>query len=216
MNNPQTYGWDWRHLKGSHTALKWIHRDLTSVDAVLPLVPGRRAVVQAGGNVGLFPKRLAQEFQTVYTFEPDAGLFSMLQANAPEPNIIKFQAALGEARGLVDTSAERRDGKRLAHHEGLTHIVPGGVVPTLRIDDLGLPVCDLIYLDIEGWELYAVRGAVETIARCRPVVVVEMDANAGFVGVSPEALRQTLTGAGYRHATQLLSDHVFLPTERAA
>ena len=216
-----TYGWDWSAFCGSRVGLALNHRDLSSIDAVLLLVPGRTAVIQAGGNLGIFPKRLAQEFRTVYTFEPAADLFALLQQNAPEMNIVKFQAALGDARGLIGLSRERRDGKQKhgkikPSHEGITHIAGSGVVPTLRIDDLALPVCDLIYLDIEGWELHAVRGARDTLARCRPVLVVEMNQNAGYVGLTPEEIRAAIAVSGYRLATRMLSDEVFLPVERAA
>lgn len=216
VTNPQTYGWNWGTFHGSREGLALNHRDLASLDTVLTLVRGRTAVVQAGGNLGLFPKRLAQEFATVYTFEPAASLFAMLQHNAPELNIVKFQAAVGDVRGLVGTACVRREGKTRAAHEGITHIVKNGVVPTLRIDDLALPVCDLIYLDVEGWELYAIRGAVETIARCRPIVVVEINQNAAIVGFAPETLRAEILAHAYRAATRVLSDEVFVPLEVAA
>lgn len=48
-----------------------------------------------------------------------------------------------------------------------------GGLPTLCIDDLSLRECDLIYLDIEGYEFRALRGALATIERCHPVIVVE-------------------------------------------
>lgn len=213
--NPLTYGWNWAGFAGSEAALALNRRDLQAVDAVLRIVTGRTAALQAGGNLGLFPKRLAQVFTTVYTFEPSVSLFPALQHNAPESNILKFQAALGDARGLHGTACVRREGKHKKPHEGVTHMVADGVVPTLRIDDLALPVCDLIYLDIEGWELYALRGAAETLARCRPAVVVEVGVSIALVGLTAEDVRAAIRSAGYRFVTRLLSDEVFLPAEAA-
>jgi FkbM family methyltransferase len=197
---------------GSATALKWSHRDLDHLEAVLQIVPGRTAVVQAGANLGVFPKRLAREFAAVYTFEPAADLFQMMQVNAPEPNIIKFQAALGYERALVDTCRVRRDGKPNAH-EGITHVVPGGAIPTIRIDDLALPVCDLIYLDVEGSELPALRGAVDTLGRCRPVVAIEVNKNLRYVGVTEDELVGFVQSCGYRYAFSAGSDRAFVPAE---
>ena len=216
MKNPQTYGWDWSTFKGSKGGLSLNHRDLTSLDTVMTLVKGRTAVVQAGGNLGLFPKRLAQEFQTVYTFEPSPDIFPMLCYNASERNILKFQAALGDLRGLVGSACVRREGKTKAPHEGVTHIIPKGNVPTLRIDDLCLPVCDLIYLDVEGSEHVAVLGAVDTIQRCRPVVVVEVNQNVEIVGLTPDIVRASILRRGYKFLTRVLGDEVFVPLERAA
>lgn len=199
-------------MRGSPEAIKWGRRDVLRLETVLPIVPGRTAAVQAGGNLGIFPKRLASEFATVYTFEPDPDIFEMLMANAPERNIVKVQAALGENRGLVGTSRVRRDGKP-NNHEGITHVVPEGTIPTFLIDDLALPVCDLIYLDIEGFELYALRGAQETLARCRPVVVVEINKSLQYVGLTAEAVTGFITSRGYKHALSMGSDQMFIPAE---
>jgi FkbM family methyltransferase len=163
-------------------------------------------------NLGVYPRHLSYVFGTVYCFEPSVELFPMLVANAYETNIIKIQAALGFERGLVGTSRERRDGKTNAH-EGITHIDGPGPIPTLQVDDLGLPVCDFIQLDLEGYELYALRGASQTLARCRPVVCVEINKSLGFVGIDEEDVRGFLRGLGYRFVMRLGSDEGYVPEE---
>lgn len=200
-------------LVGSAEALKYSTRELANLERVLELVPGRTACVQAGGNLGVFPKRLAESFETVYCFEPDPDCFAKMQRNAPAENIVKIQAALGDLRRMVSTSHVRRDGKS-NHHEGITHTVPGGSIPTLMIDDLGLRVCDLVYLDIEGGELSALRGAQETLRRCRPVVAVEINKNLKYVGVTETEIVDFIQSRGYRFALQAGSDRAFVPVER--
>lgn len=201
-------------MKGSPTALKFARRDLPHLDAVLALVPGRTAVVQAGACLGVYPSYLAKMFETVYCFEPAADLFTVMTQNAPADNIVRFQAALGDVRGLVGTSRIRRDGKTNAH-EGITHVVPGGTTPTLLLDDLSLPVCDLVQLDLEGMELAALRGAVQTLHRCRPVVVLEINKNLQYVGITEDEIRSFLTAHGYRYALSAGSDKAFVPVEWA-
>lgn len=199
-------------LVGSKASIKYTMRDLPYVDRIVPLARGRTACVQAGGHIGGFPKRLAQDFETVYTFEPAADLFALLVQNAPEPNIIKFQAALGDEHKLVGLSRVRRDGKPNSH-AGITHVAGDGVVPTLRIDDLGLPICDLIYLDIEGSELFALNGAVNTIEKCRPVLAIEVNKSQELAGFLQEGLRYRIRGMGYRFVMRLSSDEVYVPVE---
>lgn len=215
MKNPRAYGWDWNRFKGTPEGLKWNYRDLSTLDAVMKMTLGRTAVVQAGGNLGIFPKRLAQEFKAVYTFEPDSKCFEKLMANAPEHNIVKFQAALGCDRVLVSTSGTRRDNKPV-RHEGITHVAGDGIIPTIAIDDLGLQVCDLIYLDLEGYELFALRGGKETIARCRPVVVSEINKCIGFVGFTEDDVRRCILDQGYRFVKKMHSDEIFVPQETSA
>ena len=52
-----------------------------------------------------------------------------------------------------------------------------GNIPTLLIDDLNLTECDLIMLDVEGYELHALNGAIETIKKYGPVICVEHQAS---------------------------------------
>jgi FkbM family methyltransferase len=206
------HGWDWRRFRGSELALKWNRRDLDSLAQVLAIVPGRTAAVQAGGNLGVFPKALARVFQTVYTFEPAPDCFAALMANAPEPNIVKLQAALGDRARLVNVSRVRRDGKPHPH-EGITHVHGAGVLPMIPLDDLHLPVIDLLYLDLEGYELFALQGAPETIERCRPVIAVEINKSIGFYGFTPDEVRQWIVARGYRPVFTTRADEVFVPKE---
>lgn len=205
---------DWSKFKGSRTGLKWNRRDLPNLDRVVRRCRHRRVAVQAGGNLGIFPKYLAAYFETVYTFEPAHGPFQALCLNAREPNIIKMQAALGAVHVGVTMAQVRRDGKP-DPHEGITHVAGPGVVPQLRVDDLALDVCDLLQLDLEGWELYALRGARETITRCRPVICVEVNKSLEFVGIAPEAVRQLIADCGYVQVERLESDDVWIPKEEA-
>lgn len=203
--------YDRHKFQGDLRALRWSIRDLASLQAVLKLVSGRTACVQAGANLGVFPKYLAKSFRAVYVFEPAQALFPMMVANAPEPNIIRFQAALGEMPGLVGTSCSRRKHGPGPIHAGLTHIDGEGIIPTLCLDDLSLPVLDLLYLDLEGFELYALRGALQTIARCRPVIAVEINQNIGFYGLDGDEVRALIVAMGYQPATTIKSDEVFVP-----
>lgn len=126
--------------------------------------------VQAGGNTGVWPKKFAEHFRVVYTFEPDPDNFHCLVNNCPEPNIIKLQAAVGDRShpvGLKYVHGRRNMGAVAVDVDN------DGLYPVLRIDDLALSRCDLIQLDIEGYEPVALRGARDTIARFRPVIMVE-------------------------------------------
>jgi FkbM family methyltransferase len=115
------------------------------VEKVYPHVAKFGVAVQAGGNCGLWPRELGKKFSTVYTFEPDPVNFRCLCANAPDEHIFKFNAALGNERGLVSLNL-RPD------NVGAHSVSGGGIIPSMRIDDLELNECDLIYLDVEGFE----------------------------------------------------------------
>lgn len=207
--------WDWYRFKGSGVALKYARRDLPTLDRAISLAQGRTACVQAGACLGIYPKRLAQHFKTTYCFEPSLELFPLLCANAPEPNILKYQAALGNGGPPISTSQTRREGKEHRFpHEGITHVTSEpGTVPVLCVDDLRLPVCDLIVLDLEGYEMQAILGAKGTIARCRPVLMVEINDNLPHYGYTEDQLRQTIGAMGYRQVERIHSDELFVPED---
>jgi len=214
--------WDWAHFQGSAAGLRLLKRDLPGLEVVLQYVPGRRVAVQAGGNLGLYPKRLAQAFQTVYTFEPDPEWFDMLRHNAPESNIIAEQSALTADGVPVALSRERRDDSPAnGTHEGLTHVVGPGRIPSRRLDSLELRVCDLLCLDVEGHELPALQGALGTLARCRPVLCLELNKNLRHVGLTEDFVLRFLHAHGYhrlvlpaKEQAALYSDQVFVHQER--
>lgn len=136
------------------------------LETVYPHCQGFDVAVQAGGNCGVWPYHLSLKFRYVYTFEPDPVNFRCLCANAPGENIFKFNAALGCAHETIDLV-------RNPVNIGAHYVGGPGPIPTMRVDDLSLPACDLIYLDIEGYELRAIRGARETILAHKPVVAIE-------------------------------------------
>lgn len=206
--------WDWSKFRGSAEGLKWNRKELASLEYVTNgYVKNRGVVVQAGGNLGIFPKWLSSAFKTVYTFEPEPELFGMMCHNVPERNVVKFQAALGYERKLVNMSRVRRQQDGGNSHEGITHVSGSGVIPTLRVDDLGLQSCDLIYLDLEGYELYALQGARETIQRCRPVIACEINKSLVYMDYTADDVRTWFRVNDYDRVDRIRSDDIFVPKE---
>ena len=157
--------------------------------------------VQAGGACGVWPYYFSVHFDTVYTFEPHPVNFECLAHNAP--HAIKFQAALGDLRQPV--SLKLHESER--HNAGAWYCTHDGDIPTLRIDDLNLQRCDLIQLDVEGWEAAALRGAFRTVMLHRPVVVIEekqLPQNC-----STGNARELLQGWGYIERQRIHRDVLF-------
>lgn len=198
-------------MKGSGACLKWSFRDLENLERTLPYVRGREVAVQAGGNLGLFPKRLAEEFKLVLSFEPDSELHKFARHNAPEPNIKLERAALGNSNKGVCLSMKRRDTSGRPTHEGLTHVFGSGDIPQVRLDDYELKACNLIYLDIEGYEKNALMGGIETIRKFKPVIAVEINRNINHYGTTPDQFRSWIVELGYKRVLSMNSDEVFVP-----
>lgn len=170
----KAYGFYWP--AGSEAYCERYVRRSGDMEAALRKCKGRQVAVQAGGHCGVWPIWLAQKFSTVYTFEPDAKNFACLCRNVAidivAERIFAARGMLADGRFPISISTNKVN---IGGHKGKQE--PGNI-PTYRIDDLRLHACNLIVLDVEGMEVPALNGAVDTIGRCQPVLMLE-DADCG-------------------------------------
>ena len=198
-------GWWWP--KDDKEGWEWIPYEHTFFHQLVRWVGGRDTVVQAGANCGIWIRSYAQEFKNVYTFEPDDINFECLKRNITDPNVVMQKAALGDKVGHCHTV------ENIKGNMGAQRIQLGGDVPVVRIDDLPLETCDLIQLDVEGYEHQAVLGALETIKKFKPVVILELCGHGQKYGFSDQNTIEMMESLGYRMAQKVISDLIFIPKE---
>lgn len=190
------------------TADQWcykvIHDEVTDLDHVLSLTPGRTVAIQAGGNVGVWANYLANHFARVYTFEPDQDNYQCLARNV-KPNVTHWPQGLWRSQGAG--SMNLVEGNAGAHWMG-----QGEDFLVTTIDNLQLQVCDLIVLDIEGAEMDALMGAAHTIQRCRPVIhFEEKGLGERYYQHPPKGAENFLHGLGYRVHDKIRKDVLMVP-----
>lgn len=157
------------------------------------------ACVQAGGHAGYWPKSLAEIFDYVYTFEPEPLLFECMQRNccAKVPNVTAYPYALGAEYGRAKLKSHVSAGSWRIDPAGETE------VEVWAIDALHLPHCDAIFLDVEGYEVEALKGAAETIKRCRPLILAEL------LPRSAAAIEEHLARLQYKQVARFGRDGIF-------
>lgn len=138
---------------------------------LIDLISQRNCVIQAGGNSGAYAKQYSKYFKSVYTFEPDNRWFYCLNANATEENIFKFQCFLGDTNSKFNIQYNPKFGDTNLGGLQRGNIEEFGI-PMMKVDDFNIPA-DLIHLDIEGYEYHALKGAVSTIKKYKPVIILE-------------------------------------------
>ena len=127
-----------------------------------------QVVIQAGGNLGMYPLLYSKLFDTVFTFEPDPLNFYCLTLNCQADNIIKIQAGLADEKNTAALY-------RVPHNVGMNRALVDETasIPLVMLDSFKFNCVDLIHLDIEGNEVTALKGAIETIKQHKPVLLIE-------------------------------------------
>jgi len=148
--------------------------------------------VQAGGNVGYWPIYLSDKFGLIYTFEPDEQNYACFKENVTEENIIVERKALGITVG--ETGSLDGDPRNCGAYQ---IDEDGDDFEIISVDSLDLPSCGFLCLDIEGYELNALKGAIETIKAFSPVIMLEDKGLSNRYGSKKGAVETYLEQFGY-------------------
>jgi len=149
--------------------------------AIKHAMRSRRRAIDVGTNIGIYTYALSKYCCKVESFEPVTECTKMLHEYANyQGNIAIHNVALSnrseEAFLFIPFM---RDKPEL--NVGLASINdPGGQrvrLPVLlrRLDDYEFIDVDFIKIDVEGHELEVIEGALETIRREKPVLLVEIE-----------------------------------------
>jgi FkbM family methyltransferase len=159
---------------------------------LLALINEKSVVIDVGANIGCLTLALARKAKAVLAFEPQRLVFQMLCANLALNGITNVHTApmaLGAQPGVAQMNHKDQNcgGASLVEHGVETE-----EVQVSTIDSMTLPACDLIKIDVEGFEQQVLEGARQTLRRLRPILYVEADRNdkaADLIG--------TIKGMGY-------------------
>lgn len=146
--------------------------------------------VDVGANIGWFSllaaKRIGPKGRVV-AFEPRPDSSKRLSMSAVENGIACIQVyrvAVGARPGRMKVGAllsgHNTGGTWLLTTKELLERTAVGHqlfdVDVIRLDDSPIDRCDLLKLDVEGAEYLVLQGAKETIARHRPIILSEINA----------------------------------------
>lgn len=169
------------------------------------IVEDHSLAIDGGAHVGTWSAVLAQWFDRVLAFEPNPETYAFLVDNMAGLPVEPRCEALLDRRGPIRVYSPK-PGKPLSGWRVAKDADGAGMATT--IDRLRLKSCGLIKLDLEGCELLALQGAVKTIKRCRPVLVVEIGATKRSF---PEQVHAFVLSFGYREWSRAGVDRIYVP-----
>lgn len=174
------------------------------------LLKNHRRAIDIGANVGLWSRFLVKDFQTVEAFEP-VGLYAdCFEKNVTGANLYKI--ALGNETKRI--SMARKDGGACGDTAPATgaedETVIASRVQMRPLDYYDFDEVDLMKVDCEGFELFVLEGARETILRNKPIIVVEQKPTHGKAfGVEDDAGAEYLKSLGAKLVTIISGDYIF-------
>lgn len=144
------------------------------------LCRGDADAIDVGANDGSYVHYMRRYSRHVFAYEPMPGLADALRRKFPrdvtiEGIALSDKAGTAELRmpvvdGVVVTGCSTVSPDASATYPGYQGIA----VPMDRLDNVYRGHAAIIKIDVEGHELSVLDGAVETIRRCRPRVLVEL------------------------------------------
>jgi FkbM family methyltransferase len=169
--------------------------------------------VDAGAHIGMWSRMLIKRFQHILAFEPVPEYCECFGQNVRSPNVQLFKMALGANPGKCILCAKPSDSLT-------THIFEnGGLVDSdshlihsemITLDSLSLPALDFFKLDCEGYEYQILLGAINTLKRYHPTVIVEAKGNDLRYGLKEKAALKLLTKLGAEHIWSHNGDYVMV------
>jgi FkbM family methyltransferase len=183
----------------------WLTRryEATYSRALDGLVGPGAVVVDAGAHVGYYALRYADRGADVFAFEPCSENRRLL-ANSVQSNrlgsVLLHPAALSDRPGAGELWWDATNtGAAALNRDCVAEPVSSERVEVTTLDvECVDRAPDLIKIDVQGSEAAVLRGASDTVARCRPVVAFEYNiAQLVANGETPQAMLASLQVMDY-------------------
>jgi FkbM family methyltransferase len=165
-----------RTLMHMRAADHWLNGE-HELRLVSRLCAAGRDAVDAGANIGTYAYFLRKHATRVHAYEPNPGLAERLSRLMPDVNV--RNVALSDAPRELVLQIPVDEHGNVRHEQASVAQKFAGQVKEFRvqgttIDSEALANVGFIKIDVEQHERQVLRGALATIARCRPVMLVEV------------------------------------------
>lgn len=205
-----------------------IEAELAKIFVLVDKLPEEAVVVDGGANIGFFSIPVAQRIKSrggrLISFEPQRMLFYALCGSVALndlENVHPLNKALGATPGsavlpAVDYSKPSDYGTvsiqaTAPHEDAVPRILRKQEVDVVTLDSLDLHRLDFLKLDVEGYEIQALTGGLQTLQKHRPWIWIE------FFIIGQDPIKQALAGLpDYDFYTMDYQNMLCAPREKLA
>lgn len=185
--------------------------DWAPIFVLSQILKNGQTVIDIGANQGeysLWAVKHVGHNGKVIAFEPMDGLYEQLKTNfSLNPNYLN--ALIPVKKGLSDKPGQLNLYGKEGDNEGVNTMFPTEshtvLIQEIKLDILdkqlemlNLQQVDLIKVDVEGAELQVLKGAIKTLDKFRPYLMIEINREACLAGgYEPEEIFDLLRPLGY-------------------
>lgn len=184
--------------------------ELDAIKSYLKANPNKnRTYVDIGSHIGTTVMPMSRLYQTVYGFEPNPPTYELLHSNI-ELNHVNNITIFNFGLSNKDTTGTI---KLHGQNSGCFYIdsTGSGDIMLTTLDSLDLKDVDFIKIDVEGNELNVLKGAINTIISCRPLIQLEINhCSQSYFGISPDVILSFMNEIGYSIYARCGNNYIFI------
>jgi len=190
---------------------------LKNLDIAMRFVDNLGVAVDVGANIGEWTAKMAGLlFDKIFAFEPGEDVFEeLVKLEKIYDNVWCFRKAVGnemlDSIELVSLQKKINNSygryiRQSKHKSGEVFI---NNAPMVTIDSLNLNALDLLKIDVEGAEVLVLQGAMNTVLKYKPVIIVEDSSYGKRYGYRQDVVDNVLKKWGARQVAYAHPDKIF-------
>lgn len=179
-------------------------------------------VLEGGCHIGSHSVKLSKLGKELHCFEPLEDSYNLLSKNLLTnkcKNTIIYNKALSDKNEKVNFNwiGTGNPGASGLENNPMGNILPNStnkIAECITIDSLNLSKLDFIKLDIEGYEIKAIEGGINTIKKYKPIITLECwsDHQGNSNIENTKNIFKILLDIGYNVTQISYCDYLFLPS----
>ncbi|QWE10886.1 FkbM family methyltransferase [Polynucleobacter sp. es-EL-1] len=157
--------------------MKYTNRLDKELKHISNLIKDARVAIDVGANRGVYAFHLSKIFNEVIVFEPQKWCIDIIK-DAEIKNIKLFNYGLSNTVGMTKIYTPLDPNKMpidaFASLRPIENSIEN-IIPINRLDYYDFSNVDFIKIDVEGHEYEVLEGAIETLKRNKPLLLVEIE-----------------------------------------
>lgn len=178
---------------------------------VMNNLKSRSVFFDVGANVGLYSLMVANNFidMDIYSFEPLPETMKELRENLKENNlhgnsIHLIQSAISNYDGFVNITSDLHSSNYITTPDSkINHLSVPCTTIDIFVKNNNIKKLDFIKIDVEGKEDLVLEGAMDSLRKFKPILLIELiEKNKDFldrISATPEVSINKLLNLGYKY-----------------